>query len=217
MVRGRAWALVSLYCTAFSIILTLAGELVLSEGPTSPSMEKIVVRVCAIAFGCSAILSIIALLKVGKGGLRKAVVIEMLVITFFIIMVVLPSLLSSKKTGGFSVISVLRTMTSAQEMYRAKWGVYGTAAQLGPDGQRLVDDMMAGMTHDTSVEKAGFFFRMELAEDGSPWCAIAWPTKWGYTGEKAFHISADGTIKYKSIEGSNPDWNPKNYPKYLGE
>ena len=116
-----------------------------------------------------------------------------------------------------TAVATLRTLTSAQEVYFAKWGCYGTGSQLGPDGQRLIDNIMAGMTQNTSIEKSGFFFRMSLTEDGSTWCAVAWPTGWGRTGNKAFHISADGTIKYKDIKGTNPDWNPDNYPKCLGQ
>ena len=66
------------------------------------------------------------------------------------------------------------------------------------------------------VEKSGYYFRMDCAEDGSDWCAIAWPTKWNITGYKAYHISVDGTIKWRDKEGSNPDWDTANYPKRLG-
>ncbi len=118
-----------------------------------------------------------------------------------------------------AAISVLRTLTSAQEVYAAKWGCYGTAIQLGPKpvGQNLIDEILAGMTKNASIEKSEYYFRLDCAKDGSSWCAVAWPTKWGSTGEKAFHISADGTIKWKGVEGTNPDWNRANYPPYLGQ
>ncbi len=116
-----------------------------------------------------------------------------------------------------AAVATLRMLTSAQEVYAAKWGVYGTPAQLGPDGQNLIDEILAGMTKNASIEKSGYYFRLDCAKDGSSWCAVAWPTKWGTTGDKAFHISADGTIKWKGVEGTNPDWNRANYPPYLGQ
>ena len=168
---------------------------------------------------CDAKLVAVSLKKPPKQK-RIIIYIECLVILAMIVFIAslyISTLLETYPGAQNAACATLRAIRASQELYAEKWGVFGTAFQLGPDGQRLIDGHMSQMTRDISMEQSGYYFRMDCAPDGSGWCAICWPVTWGTTGEKAYRISAEGYIKWKDEEGTNPDWNPENYPKYLGE
>lgn len=154
--------------------------------------------------------------------------IELMIVVAIIAIIAaiaIPNLLESKKTANENAaIATMRSLTSAQEVYAAKWGQYGTTTQLGPKptGQGLIDGHMATMTENaatagTDMKKSGYYFAMKVAAAGASWCAIASPAGWGTTGERAFMIQADGTIKYAVLPAAMNTWVVTNYPKYLGE
>ena len=130
--------------------------------------------------------------------------IELMIVVAIIAIIAaiaIPNLLQSKMVANENAaLATLRTLTSAQEVYNAKYGCYGTATLLGPTAGKLIDGQMATMTavitDSCVVKKSGYYFAFICTSPFASWCAVARPTGWDTTGKKNYVISTDGTIKW---------------------
>ena len=150
--------------------------------------------------------------------------IELMIVVAIIAIIAaiaIPNLLESKKTANENAaVATLRSLTSAQEVYAAKWGRYGTTTQLGPKptGQGLIDGHMASMDATvTTMSKSGYYFSFICVDPWATWCAFACPTGWATTGEKNYVISADGTIRWNTTDSGHAWPGDVSGWKYLGE
>jgi hypothetical protein len=87
-----------------------------------------------------------------------------------------------------SAISLLRTFSAAEELYRTRYGKYATLQQL--IDKNLIDRSVA------DGEKNGYYVDIDNPTETS-WSAVAWPIKPGETGTRSYYISEDGVIYYK--------------------
>jgi prepilin-type N-terminal cleavage/methylation domain-containing protein len=128
--------------------------------------------------------------------------VELLVVVIIIAIVAaiaIPNLLASRRAANeASAISSLRTIHSAEVTYFSTTGGNSTYAVMGPVGTAgslaaggLIDDTLGGGT------KSGYSFATTLstgAPAGSQYCATAWPTTLGSTGNRDFGVSSNGVI-----------------------
>jgi hypothetical protein len=92
-----------------------------------------------------------------------------------------------------SAISALRTLSSAQELFNARYGRYApTLAALGNAG--MIDQILAGAT-TPAMAKSGYFFQLRLTQTG--WECSTMPATPGVTGTRSFYINEDGVIYWR--------------------
>jgi type IV pilus assembly protein PilA len=129
--------------------------------------------------------------------------VELLVVVIIIAIIAaiaIPSLLASRRAANeASAINSLRTIHSAQATYQAIAGNsvnYGTAAQLGPAGQGLIDANLAALS------KSGYAFTITAvaADNTDPlnpiagsYCADATPAN-STSGTRGFAVGVQGVI-----------------------
>ncbi|MHC4663378.1 MAG: type IV pilin protein [Planctomycetota bacterium] len=121
----------------------------------------------------------------------------MIVITLIAIItsIAIPNLLQSKITANESaVISTMRTVSATEEIYKTRFGSYGTFDALLEAS--LLDEVVAG------GRKHGYTFSMITAAENDYAC-VATPDTIGSTGERGFRVDASGVIRF-SPDGSQP-------------
>ncbi|MGE3163755.1 MAG: type IV pilin protein [Planctomycetota bacterium] len=107
----------------------------------------------------------------------------------------LPTMLNARKGGNeASAISALRTINSAQEMYHARVGRFGT-----------VSDLTASGYLDTTFDAArsGYVFSDDDVPDRAGWSITAIPAEPGTSGDRHFYIDTSGVIRFE--EGALAD------------
>jgi len=114
--------------------------------------------------------------------------------------IVIPNMLTSKKTNGYPypIISALRTIFSAQEVYYRKHGALAILKHLGD--ANYIDNTLAEATSPASA-KSGCYFVLRLS--GDSWCCTARPAQWGRTGERNFLITGEGIIYWNGKENGS--------------
>ncbi len=132
-----------------------------------------------------------------RTGRRGFSLIElMLVVTLLaiILAMAIPAFLSSRKHANeVSAISSLRTLSSIQNVYRIRFGTYGTLQALGD--VQLVDNNLG------SGRKAGYTFTVSGSGiSDCTWAFSAAPVEPGVTGDRWFFVDESGVIRGK--EGS---------------
>ena len=107
--------------------------------------------------------------------------------------IAIPNLLSSRKAANeASAISSVRTLVSAEETYRSRFGQYGAGTAL--TGASLVDTTLMATTG-----KSGYV--MAVASPTATGYAItAVPVTHGTTGDRSFYADQTGVIR--SNEGA---------------
>ena len=134
--------------------------------------------------------------------------------TGIIAAIAIPNLIESKMAANeASAISALRTISSAQELYKTRYGKYGDCEDLN-DGIRVkyIDELLARADpdHPRHMDKNDYNVDISVNWDNTDWCAIATPGDWGKDGERNFKISSDGIIYYNVTE------NDKTWDRILG-
>lgn len=106
----------------------------------------------------------------------------------------IPNLQSSKKAAyEAAAISYMRSWTSAQELYRMRYGTYADA-----DNQ-LVGD---GFIGNPDPDAQGYTFSIDnAAGQTTRWWGKGWPTRAGITGDRYFFIDVSGVIRW-SLSGN---------------
>jgi hypothetical protein len=106
-------------------------------------------------------------------------------------------------------VSTVRTISSAQDLYRRRYGTYGTLAQLGEAG--MIDPVLASGT------RREYRFTIENVTDSS-YCCYATPVIWGeevikhkhwverVVTKRNFMMCQDGVIKWNDMQGNTTDW-----------
>lgn len=92
----------------------------------------------------------------------------------------------------------LRTICTAQELYRSKHNTYTTLTEL--EAKELIKKELAQATVPERA-KMGYYFTLTV--DKERWCCIARPQAWGGTGTRNFRISLDGTLYHNHTEGGS--------------
>jgi hypothetical protein len=107
---------------------------------------------------------------------------------------------------GGSSISALRTLSSAQELYKTRTGCYGDYSNLNDGkGNKYIDVALARADpdHPKALPKAGCWVDISVNADKTDWCAIARPAVWGdanvvwegeYWGSRNYLVTSDGVI-----------------------
>ena len=141
--------------------------------------------------------------------------IELMIVVAIIAIIAaiaIPSLLQSKMAANeASAISALRTLSSAQELYKTRTGYYGDYNNLN-DGanNKYIDPALAKADPDAGAnhqDKSGYNIDVSVDGSNTDWCAIATPGIWAKDGERNFKISSDGVIYYNATPADVTTWN----------
>jgi hypothetical protein len=111
-----------------------------------------------------------------------------------------------------SAISALRSLWSAQEIYKDRSGTYGDYFNLC-GRKKYIDPVLAKADpdHPEHEDKSGYNVDISVNADNTDWCAIAYPARWFMDGSRNFKITSDGVIRYNETEGDTT-----NFPRVLG-
>jgi type IV pilus assembly protein PilA len=115
----------------------------------------------------------------------------MMVITVLSILVVLAVAgysNSRKSANEASAISSLRTVSSMENIYRVRFGSYGTLSDLTTNG--YMDNTYA------DGEKSGYLFSTTTAPTEVDWTLSAQPVTPGVSGDRWFLVDESGVIRF---------------------
>ena len=150
-----------------------------------------------------------SLLKIGNWN--SFVLVGALVLALTTISFLIPRMCCA---GRASAISALRTLSSAQELYKTRTGCYGESFDLN-DGKdkKYIDPALARSDpdHPNPMPKSGYWIDISVNADNSDWCAIARPEVWekgveqvgDYWGRRNYIIKSDGVIYYNTEKDSS--------------
>ena len=107
----------------------------------------------------------------------------------------------------------MRTLSSAQELYKTRTGSYGDYFNLNDGkGNKYIDPALAKADpdHPNRQPKSGYWIDISVNADNSDWCVIARPVVWGPEDTdwdepvtRNFFINSDGVIYYNTEKNSN--------------
>ena len=127
--------------------------------------------------------------------------IELMIVVAIIAIIAaiaIPSLLTAKKSGHeAATIASLRTLSSTQEQYASRFGVYGELADLGT--LEYIDPVLAAA--DGANGKSGYQYSMTAGADD--WSCTAVPLT-ASSGDRGFYVDQTGVIRFTQ-DGSEPD------------
>jgi prepilin-type N-terminal cleavage/methylation domain-containing protein len=133
--------------------------------------------------------------KTAKKAQKGFTLIELLIVIAVIAIlaaIAIPNLLSSRKAANeSSAISSVRTLVTAEETYRSRYGSYGDLSDLTT--KKLVDSTLA----DTTNGKSGFKFTAtkDTTSPMSKYAITADPVTAGTTGDRSFKADETGVIQ----------------------
>ncbi len=114
-----------------------------------------------------------------------------------------------------SAIAALRTVESAQELYKNRCGKYGDFYNLNNGMENeYIDPVLARADpdHPRHRDRIGYNIDISVNSDNSGWRAFAYPGTWGTDGERNFKMTSDGVIYYNDTKGDTT-----NFTKVLGQ
>jgi prepilin-type N-terminal cleavage/methylation domain-containing protein len=123
----------------------------------------------------------------------------MLVVTLLAILIVMaiPGLAGSRKHANeASAISNLRSISSMQNVYRVRFGAYGSLADLINAG--CVDDSFA------DGQKTGYAYNTPNAPSQITWSVSANPVTPGTSGDRWFYVDESGVIRFREGGAATP-------------
>jgi hypothetical protein len=98
-------------------------------------------------------------------------------------------------TSEALAISTLRTISSAQELYKTRFERYASLSELGK--AKMIDRVLVEAA-SPEHPKTGYYFI--LKHGGSNWSCIALPVRPGDSGNRSFHIDETGRIRFEKCE-----------------
>ena len=120
--------------------------------------------------------------------------------------IAIPNLIEARKgSNEAAAIGALRTLTTAQSIYREgdkdKNGTLDYAQNLTALAQNgsLIDNVLGAAT---TSQKQGYFFTINQA-DQFTWSAQAFPVAPGKSGDRLFFINESGVIRFSTIAGTS--------------
>ena len=104
--------------------------------------------------------------------------------------IAIPSLLTARMSGQeAAIIASLRTISSTQEQYRARFGTYGTLLQLSTAS--MIDSVLG------TGQKSGYTVTMAAGQvTNNTWNCYAQPNVPGQTGVRGFYVDNSGVIRF---------------------
>jgi len=132
--------------------------------------------------------------KTVKKAQKGFTLIELLIVIAVIAIlaaIAIPNLLSSRKAANeSSAISSVRTLVSAEETYRSRYGTYG-------DLTDLVDKKLVDGTLAAAAGKSGFTFTAtaDATSPASKYEITADPVTAGTTGDRSFKANETGVLQ----------------------
>ena len=150
-------------------------------------------------------------------GERTIEIIAITLVVVIIAIIAIPNIvdnLSGPIASEASVISALRTLSSAQELYKTRFGCYGDYFNLyGEKKPRFIDPTLAKADpdHPEHTDRQGCDIDISVNADNTDWCAFCIPAKWGEDEYRNLKIGSDGVIRYNQTEGDTT-----NFPYILG-
>ncbi len=88
-----------------------------------------------------------------------------------------------------SAIATMRTIQTAQSLYRRTHNAYGTLDQLIDVEQRLIGTSLEDGNH-------GYHF-VVVCDSDEVWYALAWPLEYSVSGSMSYYIDGRGTLRAK--------------------
>ncbi len=132
--------------------------------------------------------------------------IELLIVVAIIGIVAaiaIPNLLASRRAANEgSAISAIRTLSTAEEAYRATYGIgsFGTLPDLA--ARRIIDEDLAAATIVPNA-KSGFIYSLVLTGGGSYYCVGAAPAT-VHTGTRNFSTDTPGVVYVHPLNVASP-------------
>ena len=131
-------------------------------------------------------------------------ILELMIVVAIIAIVAaiaLPSLTKARQSGlEAKVVQTLRTIVTANEQYRTRFGTYaGILDDLGDS--RMVPQFNAGVDYFPEYGAAynGAAFR---------WNMTVWPISFGITGDRSFYVDSTGVIRWDAVNMAGPGSTP---------
>jgi len=129
--------------------------------------------------------------RLGKKGFTLVEIMIVVAIIALLAAIAIPNLLRARHNANeAAAISSLRTLSTAEESYRAAQNppTYGTMALLGAATPAYIDGVLAAGT------KQGYGFVMTVAPGLNLYQITATPSVVGQTGTRVFRVDQTGVI-----------------------
>jgi Tfp pilus assembly protein PilE len=128
-----------------------------------------------------------------------------IVLIFLILAVIaaiaIPNLVETKRQPSRAAsISAMRTISSAQELFYKRHGMYATFEQLR--AVNMLDSVLASATTPASA-KSGYYFTMTISPDGTKWSCVMRPAVWPGGYHKNFMVNETGVLYWNDIGNSS--------------
>ena len=129
--------------------------------------------------------------KLGKRGFTLVEIMIVVAIIALLAAIAIPNLLRARHNANeAAAISSLRTISTAEESFRAAQNppTYGTLAQLGGAAPAYIDGVLA------AGAKQGYNFAMAAGMTANVYTVNATPQVPGQTGTRTFRVDQTGVI-----------------------
>ncbi len=108
---------------------------------------------------------------------------------------------SKISNGGPMPWNILRTIASAQELYKSRNGHYGDYFDLCNSNYIKPSLARNDPDHPRHSDRQGYYYDISVNEDNSDWCCIAAPAEWREGFARNWKINREGVICYNETEG----------------
>src|SRR5438552_7218495 len=139
-------------------------------------------------------------------GFTLLEILTVIAIISVVVSIALPNLVDSRKLSNeTSAISSLRTIGTAQEVYKTRNFSGAGVSTYSPNIDALVaTSLVAGFGREgTFWKKDNYWFSIRTGTTDQVWQADATPTQPGTTGDRSFYIDQTGVIRYTRVVGTH--------------